>query len=337
MKEFLKQIIFLGYLSNVISQEQKLEERDIIGCQQKSTSGRSYEGGANTTVDGIPCQKWSKTHPHNHNFTHVGDHNFCRNPDGAIESQVWCYTTDPEQERQNCLVPFCPPLKALDFSLDDDLKPSKVKKNNTIASLQKKIFPPSFTICISFMVEAWFKETPGRKKERNHTVAPLFVLLDGKGKTWLYVTIYAFDTFTEYRFGFGTSPEWSTGQSEILFFPLQWTRVCLSMESSTSLVRLVVDGELLVETTLNVEGRPDNLNLVVGMKGKRRHPGQITNLNIFSSALPVEQMELQTSAGHKECGLEGDFLSWEKSLEEEQWTLYSKARWIDLDGGLEGP
>ena len=48
-------------------------------------------------------------------------------------------------------------------------------------------------------------------------------------------------------------------------------------------------------------------------------------------------MKSQTSPGEKECGLEGDFLSWEKSLEEEQWTLHSKARWVDLDGGLEGP
>ena len=61
----------------------------------------------------------------------------------------------------------------------------------------------------------------------------------------------------------------------------------------------------------------------------------MTNLNIFSSALSVEQMKTQTTAGEGYCGLEGDFLSWEKSLE--QWTLHSKARWVDLDSGLEGP
>ena len=61
----------------------------------------------------------------------------------------------------------------------------------------------------------------------------------------------------------------------------------------------------------------------------------MTNLNIFSSALSVEQMKTQTTAGEGYCGLEGDFLSWEKSLE--QWTVHSKARWVDLDSGLEGP
>ena len=43
-------------------------------CQQRSTSGRDYIGEINTTVDGIPCQKWSDTQPHDHDFTDVGDH-----------------------------------------------------------------------------------------------------------------------------------------------------------------------------------------------------------------------------------------------------------------------
>ena len=33
---------------------------------------------------------------------------------------------------------------------------------------------------------------------------------------------------------------------------------------------------------------------------------------------------------------EGDFLSWE-SLEEDRWSLYSKAKWVNLDSGLEDP
>merc|ERR1711978_316205 len=102
-------------------------------CQQRSTSGRDYTGEANTTVDGIPCQRWSDTEPHDHDFTHVGDHNFCRNPNGASQSQVWCYTTDLEHQKQNCSVPFCPPMKALDFSLDNDWKPDE---NNSYTHAQ---------------------------------------------------------------------------------------------------------------------------------------------------------------------------------------------------------
>ena len=91
--KWLKILTMLGYLDIVKSQLTK-EER--IGCQHRSTSGRDYAGEANTTKDGLPCQKWSETKPHDHSFTHVGDHNFCRNPNGVPASEAWCYTTDPE-------------------------------------------------------------------------------------------------------------------------------------------------------------------------------------------------------------------------------------------------
>ena len=99
---------------------------------------------------------------------------------------------------------------------------------------------------------------------------------------------------------------------------------------------MVVNGELLVQEKVRVRGIPDNLNLFLGTYGSNiEYPGQTTDLNIFSSALPVEQMKSQTREGNAKCGLEGDFLSWEKSVKGEHWILHSKARWIDLDGDLE--
>ena len=61
-----------------------------IGCQHKSTSGRDYRGMANTTLSGIPCQRWSDTQPIDNELTYnyVGDHNFCRNPAGTEDEQV---------------------------------------------------------------------------------------------------------------------------------------------------------------------------------------------------------------------------------------------------------
>ena len=292
-----------------------------IGCQQKSTIGRDYVGEANTTVDGIPCQRWSDTQPHDHSFTHVGDHNFCRNPVGDPFG-VWCYTTDPEIRHQFCPVPFCPPFKALDFSLDNDFK-SDDNNSYTHASLQKENLPPSFTICTAFMVEAW----------NEYQDAQLFGLLDDDGEDWHLVEIFAQTTYTQFSFQSAGLPVISN-QSKILFYPLQWTRVCLSKDSNTSLARLVVDGEIVIEKEVKVKNRPRNLNLGLGMSGfTYEEPGKTTNLNIFSSALNVEQMKSQTSPGEKQCGLQGDFLSWEKSLAEEQWTLHSKARWVELDGG----
>ena len=71
------------------TQLQVSEEAGNTVCQQMSLSGRTYVGEANTTIDGIPCQNWSETKPHDHSFIHVGEHNFCRNPIGADEPQVW--------------------------------------------------------------------------------------------------------------------------------------------------------------------------------------------------------------------------------------------------------
>ena len=57
------------------------------GCQTKTRTGRT-------------CQKWTVQTPHKHTNppdkqpgTGVGDHNYCRNPDGG--DTIWCYTVRP--------------------------------------------------------------------------------------------------------------------------------------------------------------------------------------------------------------------------------------------------
>ena len=319
-----------------LTKTQLLEnDTKLIGCQEKSTKGRFYKGNANTTVDGIPCQKWSESTPHNHSFTDMGDHNFCRNPHGEDETQVWCFTTDPEQERGNCSVPFCPPLKALDFSLDNDQEADK-NGSYTKATIQKEDLPSSFTICTAFTVEAWAGGSENSK---------LFVLTDDKQEeTWLFAEIYATDTYTEFSFKFKDS-QYFLAFSDVLFYPLQWTRVCFSLSADTvsnnSTVTMVADGQKWIEESWLVTNKPDDLTLVLGLltvtsKSSER-PGRTTDLNIFSSALPVEEMILQTSPGAQECGLGGDYLNWENSFVENLWNLSSKARWMDLDGDLENP
>ena len=106
---YLLFLVFCKCILIVCSQPSRGQgDQRQIGCQQRSILGRDYEGNTNTTIDGIPCQRWSDTYPWEHNFTDVGDHNFCRNPDGDSDG-VWCYTTDPDIEYQYCSVPFCPP------------------------------------------------------------------------------------------------------------------------------------------------------------------------------------------------------------------------------------
>ena len=313
-------LLYIDLFNLVRSQSNKAEEKKHFGCQEKSVSGRSYVGKGNTTSSGLPCQTWSNTETYDHPFAHVGDHNFCRNPNGASQTQVWCYTIGPDHMPDNCLVPFCPSLKALDFSLDNDDEPDK---NNifTHASLQKENLPLSFTICTSFMLDAW----------PEYEYAVLFLLRNDLGKTWHYVKAIA----TGFTFQF-ENLRYSVRRGTLLY-PLQWTNVCLSRDSNASVVKLVVDGELLIEKHLDMKYKPNNLNLVLGLGWGHEYPGRTTNLNIFSSALPVEKMKSLTKPGAEECGLAGNFLSWQESLEQEQWSLHSKARWVDLDGGLESP
>ena len=223
-------LLYIDLFNLVRSKSNKAEEKKHFGCQEKSVSGRSYVGKGNTTSSGLPCQTWSNTETYHHPFAHVGDHNFCRNPNGASQTQVWCYTIGPDHMPDNCLVPFCPSLKALDFSLDNDDEPDK---NNifTHASLQKENLPLSFTICTSFMLDAW----------PEYEYAVLFLLRNDLGKTWHYVKAIA----TGFTFQF-ENLRYSVRRGTLLY-PLQWTNVCLSRDSNASVVKLVVDGELLIE------------------------------------------------------------------------------------------
>ena len=134
-------LIYFGCFVIQSSEAEKGQEPKKIGCQQKSTMGRDYLGEANTTVDGISCRRWSDPDLRAYGFAHVGDHNFCRNPKAVSQFPVWCFTPDPDTPHQICSVPFCSPLKALDFSLDSDSEPDE-SANYTHASLQqKKTYP----------------------------------------------------------------------------------------------------------------------------------------------------------------------------------------------------
>jgi len=76
-------------------------------CQfgENDKDKRGYIGETSQTVSGLTCQAWNVQRPHKHEFGRLGDHNYCRNPDG--ESGVWCYTTNPDKRWEYCDVREC--------------------------------------------------------------------------------------------------------------------------------------------------------------------------------------------------------------------------------------
>merc|ERR550537_1793658 len=88
------------------------------GCYHEDDSGETYRGLLTSTVSGRTCQKWTENKPHETGLeptadTGLGNHNYCRNPDGS-EKKPWCFTQDPNTEKEACDVPKCEEM-ARDF------------------------------------------------------------------------------------------------------------------------------------------------------------------------------------------------------------------------------
>ncbi|KAM7336973.1 hypothetical protein ACRRTK_003092 [Alexandromys fortis] len=76
-----------------------------------SCNGEDYRGQVDVTESGRECQRWDLQHPHSHPFQpdkfldKALNDNYCRNPDGS--ERPWCYTTDPNIQREFCDLPSC--------------------------------------------------------------------------------------------------------------------------------------------------------------------------------------------------------------------------------------
>jgi hypothetical protein len=79
-----------------------------LGCRETMTgNGQDYLGCQYQTNSGYMCQNWLEQSPQSHSYIpewypdgHLGDHNFCRNPDG--DTTIWCITTNPSVRWEFC-------------------------------------------------------------------------------------------------------------------------------------------------------------------------------------------------------------------------------------------
>ena len=208
----------------------------------------------------------------------------------------------PRKPRSAQKTPDEPLLKVLTFADDIDNKADS-KGEFTSATLERENLPDSFTICLAFMVDAWTTDFAAGR---------LFHMLGDDGiKRWGFVELNADPmSFTEYKMRLGYAQ--FVAESPTLFFPLQWTRMCMSLNSLDNQMRLFVDGQLMIDAKYEKEkdpDRPTHLNLSLGLGiNHHEYTGKRTNFNMFSSALSAERMQRMTIAGDEECGAPGDFL-----------------------------
>ncbi|KAM4722214.1 hepatocyte growth factor-like protein isoform 2-T2 [Rhinophrynus dorsalis] len=84
----------------------KCEDAVCLSC-----NGEDYRGSVDRTESGKECQRWDLQSPHAHPYKPEKypdkslDDNYCRNPDSS--ERPWCYTTDPNVEREYCQITKC--------------------------------------------------------------------------------------------------------------------------------------------------------------------------------------------------------------------------------------
>ena len=169
-------------------------------------------------------------------------------------------------------------VKVLDFSADTDHEPDS-NGEYTRATLEGGPLPESFTVCTAFMVEAW--TTVFRS-------ADMFTLLNDDGKRWGAINLFAGPSYTEYEVRVG--PAFLVNQTGTMFFPLQWSRACVSLDSAGSKMRVVVDGQLMGEEEYKREAdeyKPTNISLMLGFAALSReeYTGRHSEIKIFNSPL----------------------------------------------------
>ena len=186
--------------------------------------------------------------------------------------------------------------------------------------------PVDFTVCAAYTVEAWTTDWSS---------ANFFRLNNREQNMWADVSIFAAESYTKLTVHLGrvTLVEYS----DQLLFPHTWSRICLSLDTVSGQVCLVLNGQVVEdrehqEAREEDEWRPANLDIVLGYSAPNEYTGMVSQVNMFSSPLSSARMVALTQAGGEECGAPGDYVSWEEAA----WKLKSQARVLMVEE-LEAP
>ena len=221
-------------------------------------------------------------------------------------------------------------IAVIDFSDDTDLQLDSEGEYSR-ASLTQPEMPKDFTICSSFRTYYWTIRTSS---------SPIFQLMREDGLVWASILLFAGPTRIEYEVVLG-KVSFIVVIPDTILFPLTWTHTCMSLDTVSGRVVLVSDGRVLDDSVREQAKeedafRPATLTLTLGILGhvasSVEQTGMISGLNMFSQPLTNEAMMALTQSGGDECGVPGDYISWNEA----DWQLHSQARMVMVDEE-EGP
>ena len=230
-------------------------------------------------------------------------------------------------------------ISAIDVSGDVDHKPD----NNgefTSGYITKPGMPADWTFCGAFRVKAW----NGKAQTTG-----LVQLNKENDRMWMYFYLagsnFGEPFVSETRFYGRAGLAYFDLKTPTVWFPHEWLRICMALNTVTGRVTIVSNGEVLTDqiyqTALEPDAdRPTTLKMQVGAEYDgyeipTEHTGQYSNLNMFSTPLATARMVAMTLAGGEECGAPGDLLSWQEEMGD--WKMLSQAKMVQMVGELEGP
>ena len=183
--------------------------------------------------------------------------------------------------------------------------------------LAKASLPVSFTICSMAVAPLC---TP------KDAMVQFFALLDDNGEN--FISAFLHGSRTSFRLNVRGNPYIPLGVLSSTVFPEQHVRSCLAVQTNTGSLQWVVDGVVVEDRIFEeIKQSVDIKSNLIGriLLGRSKWPSgswahvsnKVTALNIFSTALPLVEMQKMTSESSEECGKDGDFFAWDNMV----WTL----------------